>query len=56
MQEGTVFSCAGGLMVESPHLSPYIKYMEGGMDSLMGLSKELMSNLLIDLEQKISKK
>ena len=46
--EGEVFYCAGGLMVEHPLVAPHVERMEGGMDSIMGLSKALTQQLLIE--------
>ena len=46
--EGDVFFCAGGLMVEHPLVAPHVERMEGGMDSIMGLSKALTQRLLIE--------
>ena len=46
--QGDVFFCAGGLMVESPLVAPHVARMEGGMDSIMGLGKELTARLLIE--------
>lgn len=49
--EGTVLHCAGGLMVEHPILSPYLRRVEGGVDSVMGLSTTLLANLLEELRK-----
>jgi septum formation protein len=47
IQEGKIFYCAGGLMVEHPFVQPYIKSLQGGMDSVMGLSKQLTLQLML---------
>ena len=46
IEEGEVFYCAGGLMVEHPLLQPHIVRLDGGMDSIMGLCKETVVRLL----------
>jgi len=46
--EGEVFFCAGGLMVESALVQPHVLRLEGGMDSVMGLGKELTARLLVE--------
>ena len=46
IEEGTVFQCAGGLMVEHPKVQPFIERMDGPMDSIMGLCKATVSQLL----------
>ncbi|CAI5930724.1 unnamed protein product [Closterium sp. NIES-65] len=38
--EGDIFYCAGGLMVEHPLVAPLVEKMVGGIDAVMGLSKE----------------
>lgn len=48
-EEGTVLQCAGGLMVEHKLVQPYITNMDGTMDSVMGLSKSLVLELLARL-------
>ena len=39
----------GGLMVEHARVQPYVAGIEGGMDSVMGLRKQSVVDLLIDL-------
>jgi septum formation protein len=46
IEEGEVFYCAGGLMIEHPKIEPYIERIEGTMDSIMGLSENLLRTLL----------
>lgn len=50
-EEGTVLQCAGGLMVEHKLLQPYITNMDGTIDSVMGLSKALVLELLAQLSK-----
>ena len=45
---GDVYFCAGGLMVESPLVAPHVARLEGGMDSIMGLGKDITARLLIE--------
>lgn len=47
VQEGTVFKCAGGLMIEHPLVSPLITKIDGTTDSVMGLSKRLVLECLL---------
>ena len=44
--EGSVFQCAGGLMVENPLVQPHVLRMEGTMDSIMGLCTATLKKLL----------
>ena len=46
--EGEVMWCAGGLMVEHPLVQPHVTKMVGGIDSVMGLSKETVVRLLCE--------
>lgn len=46
--EGNVMWCAGGLMVEHPLVEPHVTKMEGGVDSVMGLSKNTVIRLLCE--------
>ena len=38
-------------MVEHPLILPYRKYIEGTEESVMGLSMELLTKLLVQLKQ-----
>jgi len=49
-----ILSCAGGLMVEHPLVKKHIDRIEGTEDSVMGLSKDLVLQLLAELSQKLS--
>ena len=44
--EGEVFWCAGGIMVEHELVRPHIRAMSGPMDSVFGLPKQLLLQLL----------
>eukprot|EP00250_Pteridium_aquilinum_P022821 c25754_g1_i1 orf=157-777(+) len=46
IEEGTVFHCAGGLMVEHPLISPLVSAMVGSLDSVMGLPRDLTLSLI----------
>jgi len=50
IEEGEVFYCAGGLMIEHPKVQPYIREVQGSMESVMGLCPTLLSSLLKQLE------
>ena len=43
--------CAGGLMIEHPAVQPYIVRIDGTLDSVMGLSKSLVSKLMQQMEE-----
>ena len=47
VEEGEIFWCAGGLMVEHPLVVPHVVDMQGGIDSVMGLKKESVVKLVI---------
>jgi septum formation protein len=49
-----VLSCAGGLMVEHPLTRQYIDRMEGSEDSVMGLDKQTVANLLDQLRRQLA--
>lgn len=51
LEEGKVFHCAGGIMVENPLMRPYITAIEGSEDTVKGLSKALVQSLLDKLNQ-----
>lgn len=44
--DGEVFHCAGALRIEDPLIEPYIERLEGAIDSVMGLPKELTARLI----------
>lgn len=46
IKQGDIFNKAGGFEVRDPLLKPYVKNIEGTMDSVMGLPKELMERLM----------
>eukprot|EP00188_Purpureofilum_apyrenoidigerum_P003045 Plantae.Rhodophyta-Purpureofilum_apyrenoidigerum.ctg30895.p1 GENE.Plantae.Rhodophyta-Purpureofilum_apyrenoidigerum.ctg30895~~Plantae.Rhodophyta-Purpureofilum_apyrenoidigerum.ctg30895.p1 ORF type:complete len:230 (+),score=41.44 Plantae.Rhodophyta-Purpureofilum_apyrenoidigerum.ctg30895:68-691(+) len=46
IEEGDVFYCAGGLKVEDVLVSRYIDHIVGGIDSVMGLSKATVEDLI----------
>ena len=48
IEEGEIFYCAGGLMVEHPLVQPHIVRMDGAMDSIMGLCKATVLRLLAE--------
>jgi predicted house-cleaning NTP pyrophosphatase (Maf/HAM1 superfamily) len=47
VKEGDVFQCAGGLMIEHPLVTPLITSMIGSEDSVKGLCKDTVLNLLL---------
>lgn len=49
IEEGTVLRSAGGVLVEHPLMQPYIKQMEGTIDSVMGLPKALTQKLITEV-------
>ena len=52
-EDAPVLSCAGGLMIEHPLTREHIDRIEGTEDSVMGLSKDLVTRLLSELRQKL---
>lgn len=51
--DAPVLSCAGGLMIEHPFTQQYVDRIDGTEDSVMGLSKETVSQLLQELRLKL---
>lgn len=49
IEEGECMWCAGGLMVEHPLVQPHVTRMEGGIDAVMGLSKDTVVRLLTEM-------
>jgi septum formation protein len=47
IQEGGIFNCAGGLMIEHPLVTPLITKIHGTTDSIMGLPKVLLLECLV---------
>ena len=47
IREGTVFNCAGGLMVEHPLVVGHIKMLEGTLEGIMGLSTNSFMRVLL---------
>jgi len=50
-----VLSCAGGLMIEHPFVREHVDRIDGTEDSVMGLSKDLVTRLLKELSESIRK-
>jgi len=55
-QGAPVLQCAGGLMVEHPLVRAYVERMDGTEDSVMGLSKATVRQLLRELRRKLAEK
>ena len=49
IEEGTVFKCAGALMIEHPLVEPLITRIDGTPDSVMGLPKHLVLKGLLQV-------
>uniref|UniRef100_A0A0G4GMM6 Maf-like protein n=1 Tax=Chromera velia CCMP2878 TaxID=1169474 RepID=A0A0G4GMM6_9ALVE len=49
VEEGEVFHTAGGLMIEHPLLQPYIRKIDGTIDAVMGVSKMLVRDLMLQI-------
>ena len=47
IEEGEIFQCAGGLMIEHPLITPLILSMAGSEDAIQGLSKDTVLNTLL---------
>lgn len=50
-----ILSCAGGLMIEHPFVEEFIERIDGTQDGVMGLSKDLVLNLLKELKENLEK-
>lgn len=46
--DGACMHCAGGLQVEHPLIVPYVARIDGAIDSVQGLGKELITRLLCE--------
>ena len=46
IKSGKAFKYAGGFPVQDDAWTPYIERIEGGWDTAAGLSKELLKNLI----------
>jgi septum formation protein len=44
--DGEIFYCAGALRLEDPVIAPYIERIDGALDSVMGLPRELTARLI----------
>ncbi len=51
-----VMWCCGGLMVEHKLVQPFIRTIEGPIDSIQGLSKEVVLQLLVQAGQEAKKR
>ncbi|KAG7567731.1 Maf-like protein [Arabidopsis thaliana x Arabidopsis arenosa] len=49
IDDAITFKVAGGLMLEHPLISPFIDSVVGGVDTVMGLPKELTENFINDV-------
>jgi septum formation protein len=54
LEDDACMHCAGGLMVEHPLVSPFVARIEGTIDSVMGLSKSLVKELLFELRPELA--
>ncbi len=46
IEEGSIYQCAGGLMIEHPLVAPLVKSLRGTVDSVQGLPKALLLDLV----------
>jgi septum formation protein len=53
VNDAPILDCAGGLMVEHPVVREYLDRIDGTEDSVLGLSKRLVLNLLDELSAKL---
>ncbi|KAI8854446.1 inosine triphosphate pyrophosphatase-like protein [Chytridium lagenaria] len=44
--QGSVYHCCGAFMIDDPLLMPYLALREGDEDSIIGLSKKLLAQLI----------
>lgn len=54
-EDAPILSCAGGLMVEHPKVKANIERIDGTEDSVMGLSKDLVLQLLKEMKEELKK-
>lgn len=55
-ESAPILSCAGGLMIEHPLTKAHVERMEGSEDSIMGLSKDTVRELLDELRGKLNER
>ena len=48
--EGNIFSQAGAFSLEDPLVAPYVQHIEGTLDSIEGLSKEITERLMKEVQ------
>ncbi len=46
IEDGAIFTCCGGFASDSPLFKPYIDQIDGALDSVVGLPKEVTLRLL----------
>jgi len=46
LRQENIYGCAGGLAIEDPLIQPYIRRVNGGIDSVQGLPKALTKRLI----------
>ena len=51
IEQGDIFTQAGGFSVRNLYLKPFVKEIDGTIDSVEGLSKELVSRLLKEVQE-----
>lgn len=51
LEEGEVYGCAGGIMVEHPLVQPHVTFIQGSMDSVLGLPLDVMEELLVQVAE-----
>jgi septum formation protein len=56
IEEGEVMWCAGALMIEHKLVQPFIDKVDGNIDSVMGLSIDLLKKLLHELDEELQAK
>lgn len=52
-EDAPILGCAGGLMIEHSLVREHVVKIDGTEDSIMGLSKDLVERLLIELKEKL---
>lgn len=51
VQSGEALKGAGGFMIQNPIFAPYIERVEGSFDALVGLSKDVLQQLMHEASQ-----
>lgn len=54
IEEGDIYDSSGGIMIEHELVKPFVLSVEGGFDTVLGLSKKSVKRVLIETWMKIT--